>query len=182
VLRELQIQLVTLSDVGPLPEVVEDGETFAQNARKKAVHYFRLTGIPAIADDSGLSVDALSGKPGVHSARFAPTDKERIEKLLKMLSESDPPPASGGRRAKFVCAVCAVLAEDKVIEVAGEVVGEITLKPRGHWGFGYDPVFLYPPMGRTFAELSAREKNRVSHRAVALEKLKERLRSLVRED
>jgi XTP/dITP diphosphohydrolase len=178
VLGDLGIELVSLADFSELPGVVEDGETFAQNARKKACHYFKLTHIPTIADDSGLSVSALQGRPGVHSARFAATDKERVDKLLSLLKDSDAARAASGRNAKFVCALCLVLTEDKIIEVEAEVWGEITLAPRGRSGFGYDPVFLYPPLHRTFAELSPDEKNRVSHRARALEQLKDRLSEL----
>jgi XTP/dITP diphosphohydrolase len=175
VLGDLGIELVSLASLGPLPAVVEDGETFTQNARKKACHYFKLTRIPTIADDSGLSVSALQGRPGVHSARFAATDKERLEKLLSLLNRPDSTGSHSERSAKFVCAICLVLTEEKIIEVEAEVWGEITLEPRGQSGFGYDPVFLYPPLGRTFAELSPTEKNRVSHRARALQQLKDRL-------
>ena len=153
-----------------LPEALESGMTFAENARIKAEHYHQLTGLPTLAEDSGLVVDALGGKPGVHSARFAPTDKERIEKLLRML-DSRPGPSS--RSARFVSAICLLLPED-LIEVTGEVQGELAQEPRGTHGFGYDPIFYYPPLGKTFAQMTAEEKNRISHRALALEKLRER--------
>ncbi len=150
-----------------LPEALESGMTFAENARIKAEHYHQLTGLPTLAEDSGLVVDALGGKPGVHSARFAPTDKERIEKLLRML-DSRPGPSS--RSARFVSAICLLLPED-LIEVTGEVQGELAQKPRGTHGFGYDPIFYYPPLGKTFAQMTVEEKNQISHRALALEKL-----------
>jgi XTP/dITP diphosphohydrolase len=153
-----------------LPEALESGMTFAENARIKAEHYHQLTGLPTLAEDSGLVVDALGGKPGVHSARFAPTDKERIEKLLRMLdSRSDP----SSRSARFVSAICLLLPED-LIEVTGEVQGELAQEPRGTHGFGYDPIFYYPPLGKTFAQMTVEEKNQISHRALALEKLRER--------
>ncbi len=150
-----------------LPEALESGMTFAENARIKAEHYHQLTGLPTLAEDSGLVVDALGGKPGVHSARFAPTDKERIEKLLRML-DSRPGPSS--RSARFVSAICLLLPED-LIEVTGEVQGELAQEPRGTHGFGYDPIFYYPPLGKTFAQMTVEEKNQISHRALALERL-----------
>ena len=150
-----------------LPEALESGMTFAENARIKAEHYHQLTGLPTLAEDSGLVVDALDGKPGVHSARFAPTDKERIEKLLRML-DSRPGPSS--RSARFVSAICLLLPED-LIEVTGEVQGELAQEPRGTHGFGYDPIFYYPPLGKTFAQMTVEEKNQISHRALALERL-----------
>ena len=150
-----------------LPEALESGTTFVENARLKAAHYHQLTGLPTLAEDSGLVVDALDGKPGVHSARFAPTDKERIEKLLRML-DSRPGPAS--RSARFVSAICLLLPEN-LIEVTGEVQGELTQEPRGTHGFGYDPIFYYPPLGKTFAQMTVEEKNQISHRARALEEL-----------
>ncbi len=150
-----------------LPEALESGMTFAENARIKAEHYHQLTGLPTLAEDSGLVVDALGGKPGVHSARFAPTDKERVEKLLRML-DSRPGPTS--RSARFVSAICLLLPEEQ-IEVTGEVQGELAQEPRGTHGFGYDPIFYYPPLGKTFAQMTVEEKNQTSHRARALEKL-----------
>ena len=150
-----------------LPEALESGMTFAENARIKAEHYHQLTGLPTLAEDSGLVVDALGGKPGVHSARFAPTDKERVEKLLRML---DSRPGSSSRSARFVSAICLLLPED-LIEVTGEVHGELAQEPRGTHGFGYDPIFYYPPLGKTFAQMTVEEKNQISHRALALEKL-----------
>ena len=150
-----------------LPEAIESARTFAENARIKAEHYHQLTGLPTLAEDSGLVVDALGGKPGVHSARFAPTDKERIEKLLRML-DSRPGPSS--RSARFVSAICLLLPED-LIEVTGEVQGELAQEPRGTHGFGYDPIFYYPPLGKTFAQMTVEEKNQISHRALALERL-----------
>ncbi len=174
VLSPFNIEFEFLLGRDDLPEALESGTTFAENARLKAEHYYQLTGLPTLADDSGLLVDALGGKPGVHSARFAPTDKERIEKLLQML-DSRPGPSS--RSARFVSAICLLLPED-LIEVTGEVQGELTLEPRGTHGFGYDPIFYYPPLGKTFAQMTVEEKNQISHRARALEKLRQRLASL----
>ncbi len=165
------IELESLLERDDLPDALESGTTFAENARLKAEHYHQLTGFPTLAEDSGLVVDALDGKPGVHSARFAPTDKERIEKLLRMLG-SLPGPIS--RSAHFVSALC-LLLPDQLIEVTGKVSGELTQEPRGTHGFGYDPIFYYPPLGKTFAEIAVEEKNQISHRAQAIEALKQRL-------
>ena len=170
-LSPFNIEFESLLERDDLPEALESGTTFAENARLKAEHYHHLTGLPTLAEDSGLVVDALGGKPGIHSARFAPTDKERIEKLLRMLG-SLPSPLS--RSAHFVSALC-LLLPDQLIEVAGEVHGELTQEPRGTHGFGYDPIFYYPPLGKTFAQMTVAENNQISHRAQALEKLRQRL-------
>lgn len=172
VLEDLDIELISLELFPGLPDAVEDGTTFAENARKKASHFFGLTGLPAIADDSGLMVDALDGRPGVYSARLAPNDEERNRTVLRFLREAglDAP-----RGAQFVCAICAVFGEDRLIETEGVVRGEIAFEPRGRNGFGYDPIFFYPPAGLTFGEMESSAKNQVSHRAVALSRLKRRL-------
>ena len=177
VLKDLNVNLKSLGDFEEMPDAVEDGLTFAENARLKALHYFRLTNCPTIADDSGLSVDALGGRPGVYSARFAPTDAERIQKLLRMLREVGADGQTQSRSAHFVCAICLILENDRLIEVEGRVDGEIAKSPRGQSGFGYDPVFFYPPLGKTFGELTPEEKNLISHRGVALQRLKERIRA-----
>lgn len=166
-LSGFNIEFESLPRRDDLPQPREDGSTFAENARLKAKHYYQLTGIPTLAEDSGLLVDALDGEPGVCSARFAPTDKERIEKLLKMLGSI---PGEVQRSARFVSALC-LFQPDGVIEVSAEVHGQIARKRRGRHGFGYDPVFYYPPRRKTFAQMSTQEKNQVSHRARALAKL-----------
>ncbi len=160
------LEFQSLLDLAELPEVQENGLSFAENARLKAQYYYRLTALPCLADDSGLMVDALQGAPGIYSARWAANDEQRIEKLLARLRGVD----AGKRRARFVCALCFSWG-DSSIEVEGEAEGEILFEPRGEGGFGYDPIFYYPPLGKTFAELSLEEKTRVSHRARALEKL-----------
>ena len=172
-LSSVNIEFESLSGRDPLSQPVERGLTFAENARLKAEHYYRLTGIPTLAEDSGLLVDALDGRPGVYSARLAPTDSERIKKLLAML---DSLSGHFSRNARFVSAIC-LLLPDRLIEVEAEVRGEITREPRGSHGFGYDPVFYYPSLQKTFAEMTVEEKNRVSHRARALRKLQQKIRS-----
>jgi XTP/dITP diphosphohydrolase len=156
----------------PLGEVEETGTTFAENAFLKADAACRQTGMPAVADDSGLMVEALNGAPGVYSARYAgenATDADRIKKLLSNLK--DVPEEK--RAAKFVCAICCVFPDGKRIEAQGECHGTIAFAPRGNGGFGYDPVFLLD--GKTFGELDPREKDRVSHRGRALALFAEKL-------
>jgi XTP/dITP diphosphohydrolase len=155
---------LSLSELpGSFPDYDERGMTFAENAEGKAVFYNRLTGIPTVADDSGLSVFALNGAPGVRSARWAgenASDEERISKLLEEMK--DVP--TGQRQASFIC--CASFADKgkTVKTVTGTVEGEIVFALRGTSGFGYDPVFYYPPLMKTFAEMTTEEKNSCSHR------------------
>ena len=166
-LKDLNLTCESLLDREDLPEVVESGSTFSANARLKAAHYHRLTGVPTLADDSGLVVDALEGAPGVFSARFAPTDQGRIEKLLGLMSSIQEP---SRRTAHFVSVICLVLG-GRTLEVTGRVGGEISREPKGHNGFGYDPVFYYPPLQKTLAQMSLQEKSQISHRGRALDKL-----------
>ncbi|MBW2057766.1 MAG: XTP/dITP diphosphatase [Deltaproteobacteria bacterium] len=165
----------SLEDFPEVGEVEEKGDTFTENALSKARTVARLTGRPALADDSGLEVDALDGKPGVLSARFAgqgATDEENNEKLLELL-EGVPPERRG---ASFRCVLAIVWpsGEERIIEE--DCRGMITSERRGTGGFGYDPLFFFPPLGKTFAELDQDEKNRVSHRGKALRRLKDVLR------
>jgi len=152
-----------------LTEEIETGATFEENALLKARHYHSLTGRPVIADDSGLEVDALGGRPGIHSARYGgpgASDADRIMKLLDEMKNVTP----GHRGARFVCAAAVVWGEGERVFVE-EARGHIIQAPRGEEGFGYDPVFYYPPLGRTFAELSGEEKSAVSHRGLAFHRL-----------
>lgn len=174
VLEELSVELISLETLEGAPDVEEDGATFAENARKKALHYLALTGLPSIADDSGLEVDALGGRPGVYSARYAATDAARMEKLLGELRDRGV--SGAGRSARFVCAICLAFGNEDRIEVEGRVEGFIAEAPRGDQGFGYDPVFYYPPFGATFGEVPGQKKNLVSHRAAALTRLKQHLK------
>ncbi|GAB4238957.1 MAG: XTP/dITP diphosphatase [Acidobacteriota bacterium] len=171
-LADLPVELVSLEAFPEVPEAVEDGDTFRENARKKALHYSRATGLPAIADDSGLTIEALGGWPGVRSSRVAQSDPERIAKVLQALREFPTPER---RRAAFECAVACRLPSGEWIEGEGRVEGLISLQPAGSGGFGYDPIFFYPPAGKTFAEMGPAEKNAVSHRGRALADFKRRL-------
>ena len=173
-LSQAGIDLRDLPEPDEVPDALESGSTFSENARFKARHYSNFTGLSVLAEDSGLSVDALDGRPGVHSARFASTDQERIRKVLSMLAAL---PEGTPRKARFVSSIC-LLLPDRTIEVFGEAEGEIALSPRGEDGFGYDPIFYYPPAGKTFAEMTLQEKAEVSHRGRALKKLVEALNAL----
>lgn len=168
-LADFPVLVKNLADFGPIPPVVEDGQTFDENAYKKASHTARVLGLPALADDSGLVVDALNGAPGVHSARYAgenATDEDRCRKLLSAMS------GCRKRRAAFKCVLSLAVPTGPALTYEAWCEGVIPEKPSGRNGFGYDPVFFYPPLGKTFAELTREEKNRVSHRGNALAELK----------
>ena len=169
--------LVLQSELGVDIDVEETGTTFEENSFLKADAVMKATGLPALADDSGIAVDALNGAPGVYSARYGFDDSlddwGRLELLLKN-TEHVP---DGQRQAQFVCVITMVTPEGLTIQARGEIHGELARAPKGENGFGYDPIFYYPPLGMTTAELSPEIKNRVSHRANALnifnQKLKE---------
>ena len=170
-------ELVLQSELGIDIDVEETGTTFEENSLLKAEAVMKATGLPALADDSGIAVDALNGEPGIYSARYgfdeSLDDWGRLELLLKN-TEHVP---DGQRQAQFVCVITMVTPDGQCIQARGEIHGELTREPAGENGFGYDPIFFYPPLGKTTAELSSEEKNQVSHRANALklfyEKLKE---------
>ncbi len=172
-----------LADFPEIPEVPEDGNTFEQNACKKALGYAKATGLWTIADDSGLVIDALDGAPGVHSARFAGEktndrtviDHENIAKVLDLLKET---PAEK-RTARFVCSLCLASPDQVLIQTQGKFEGLITEHQIGSNGFGYDPVFFVSHLEKTVAQLSSEEKNAVSHRGNAIRKLKSMLDKLL---
>ena len=156
------------------PDPAETGATYAENARIKALAASHSTGFPVLADDSGLEVFTLGRRPGVHSARYlgaAASDADRVRALLDELGRT-----AGPREARFVCALALAQAGSVLLEVEGECRGIIAHEPRGDSGFGYDPIFLIPDLGRTSAELSSNEKNALSHRARAVAALLEKLR------
>jgi len=177
------VEYVGLADFPDVEEVKEDGATFAENARKKALGYAKQTELWTIADDSGLVVDALGGRPGVKSARFSgflpprhkgtkenreEVDRRNFEKVLAML-EGMP---WEKRTARFVCCLCSASPEKVLIETEGKLEGVITEKQVGENGFGYDPIFFVPQIDKTVAQLSREEKNAISHRGNAIRKLK----------
>jgi XTP/dITP diphosphohydrolase len=162
------VKLLSLADFGPIPEVLEDGATFEENAYKKAHQTARMLGFPAMADDSGLVVEALGGEPGVRSARYAgdgASDHENNQKLLGAMN------GVKDRKAAFECVISIAVPRGPALTYEGRCEGEIALSPSGKSGFGYDPVFFYPPLEKTFAELSFEEKNQVSHRGKAMAEL-----------
>lgn len=172
------LRLLSLADFPGIPVAEETGRTFAENALLKARVAAYHTGLPALADDSGLEVEALGGRPGVLSARYSSPDagdQSNIEKLLREMA--DVP--DGRRKARFVCRA-ALAHQGRAYEAGGELEGVIVREPRGGGGFGYDPVFLLPDRGLTLAELEPGEKNRLSHRAQALRKLGPMIRLLVK--
>lgn len=165
ILKDLEIKICSLDDFGPIPEAIEDGETFDDNAYKKAIHTAKVLGLPAIADDSGLVVESLGGAPGVHSARYASdkaSDEDNLQKLLTDLKEVD------NRKAHFECVLSIAVPSGPALTYEGSCEGIILDEKRGESGFGYDPVFYYEAFGKTFAELTMQEKNSVSHRGKAL--------------
>ncbi len=169
ILSQLGIEVVLESEVGVDVDVEETGATFEENAALKAVAVMQASGLPAIADDSGLCVTALGGGPGVYSARYGGeglSDKDRYQLVLKGLS------GQLDRSAKFVSAICCAFPNGDTVTARGECPGLITYAPRGEDGFGYDPVFLVPEKKKTFAEMTGSEKNAISHRGVALQKFK----------
>jgi XTP/dITP diphosphohydrolase len=177
-IREVSLALSDLPDwnvesLPDLPEIDETGTTFLENATLKALHYSRFIGVLTLADDSGLCVDALDGRPGLHSARYAPTTEQRNEKLLDELASLGE---GVDRRAWFYCAFAVAQAGTVVWTVQTELQGQIAISPRGDFGFGYDPVFVVPDRG-TLAEMSSSEKNAISARGQALRRLRTFLQS-----
>ena len=164
------IELILQSELGIDLDVEETGSTFEENSFIKADAVMKATGLPALADDSGIVVDALNGEPGIYSARYGFDESlDDWGRLLLLLENTEHVP-DGERQAKFVCVITMVTPEGGLIQARGEIHGELLREPRGENGFGYDPIFYYPPLGKTTAELSSEEKNKVSHRAVALKK------------
>lgn len=175
IIAALGLPLVLVEPAGPLPEVVEDGDTLEANALKKARSVALALGLPALADDTGLEVDALGGAPGHHAARYAGPEQDAGKNVAKLLRALEGVPAER-RSARFRCVMALVLdPRGEPIVAEGTVEGEIADAPAGGGGFGYDPVFFVPERGCTLAELGEDEKNRLSHRYRALEALGRRL-------
>lgn len=176
ILEKLDMNVVSLKDAGIDIEVEEDGKTFEENAYKKAKEVFDIVKDGyVLADDTGLMVDAINGAPGVYSARFSgegatyEKNNAKLLDLLKNVQDKD-------RGAKFVCVMVLIMGDSRIVKVRGEIEGRILREPRGKNGFGYDPLFYVEKFGKTFAEMSDEEKNSVSHRGRALEKLREALK------
>ena len=174
-LNGIGVTIRTLAEFPAMPEVVEDGETCEANAVKKAREVANFTGLTAIADDTGLMVEALGGRPGVYAARYAGENASYEDNWRKLLRELTGVPAPT-RAARFVTVAAIARPGTEPVEIVeGILDGQIALEPRGDRGFGYDPVFVVPELGSTLAELSAEEKNRLSHRARAFIKVRDRL-------
>ena len=168
--------LVLQSELGVDIDVEETGTTFEENSFIKAEAVMKATGLPALADDSGIAVDALNGEPGIYSARYGFDESlDDWGRLLLLLKNTEHVP-DGQRQAQFVCVITMVTPEGQVIQARGEIHGELTREARGENGFGYDPIFYYPPLGKTTAELAPEEKHAVSHRGNALRVFNEKLK------
>ena len=175
-LAEFAIEIKSLDDFGPIPEVEEDGETFEENAYKKASFTARILGIPALADDSGLVVEALDGAPGVFSARYAgenATDEQRVAKLLNEMK------GQANRKAAFECVLSIAVPSGPALTYEARCEGLIAQEPAGQNGFGYDPIFFYPPLKKTFGQMTIAEKSQVSHRGKALNELKQEVKKVL---
>lgn len=174
--EKFDIELVMESDLGVDIDVEETGTTFEENSFLKANAVMQATGLPALADDSGIAVDALNGEPGVYSARYGFDDTLDDWGRLQLLLKNTEHVPDGQRQAQFVCVITLVTPQGQVIQARGEVHGELLRAPAGEGGFGYDPIFYYPPYGKSLAEVSAEEKNQVSHRTNALKAFYEKLK------
>ncbi len=163
------LEILSLADFRDPPEVIEDGNTFEENAMKKAREISLFTGLPALSDDSGLVVDALDGKPGVFSARYGGIDSNDEQKSRLILEEMKGVP-DNRRNARFVCVIAIAFGDEKIDTAEGICEGVIGHELKGENGFGYDPIFFLPEMNKTMAEISITEKNKISHRAKALDK------------
>ena len=181
---DIEADFKSLADFPGIEEVPEDGNTFEQNAQKKALGYAKATGLWTIADDSGLVIDALGGEPGIHSARFSGEksevrtliDHKNIAKVLELMK--DVPVEK--RAARFICSLCLASPKKVMIQTEGEVEGIIAEEKIGTSGFGYDPIFFVPKLGKTIAQITPKEKNKISHRGNAINKLKGMLTELLK--
>lgn len=171
-LKDFPLDIKNLTDFGPIPPVIEDGATFDENAYKKASFTARVLGYPAMADDSGLCVEALDGAPGVRSARYAgdhATDADNVARLLKDLEPHD------NRKAAFECVISIAVPTGAALTYEGRCEGIIAREPAGDNGFGYDPLFFFPAFGKTFAQVPMKQKAQVSHRGIALQQVAEEM-------
>ena len=169
-LKGFPVDIKNLDDFGPIPPLKEDGNTFDENAYQKASFAARILGLPALADDSGLLVEALGEAPGIHSARYAGENASDEQRYLKLLDEMQ---GESNRKAAFECVISIAVPTGPALTYEARCQGLITESPAGSNGFGYDPIFFYPPLNKTFAELTREEKSRVSHRGKAFAELKD---------
>jgi XTP/dITP diphosphohydrolase len=169
-LKGFPVEIKNLDDFGPIPSLEEDGATFDENAYKKASFAAKILGLPALADDSGLLVEALDGAPGIHSARYAGENATDEQRYLKLLEEMK---GKSNRNAAFECVISIAVPTGPALTYEARCQGLITESPAGSNGFGYDPIFYYPPLNKTFAQLTREEKSRVSHRGKAFAELKD---------
>jgi len=175
-LNGFPVDIRNLADFGPIPEVIEDGDTFDDNAYKKAAFTAKILGYPAMADDSGLCVQALDGAPGVYSARYAgknASDADNVKKMLEDLKDNE------NRNAAFKCVISIAVPTGAALTYEGECNGVLTKEPIGDNGFGYDPLFFYPELNKTFAQLTIEEKGRVSHRGKALKQMADEMDKII---
>lgn len=170
------MELVMESQLGVDIDVEETGTTFEENSFLKAEAVMKATGLPALADDSGICVDALGGQPGIYSARYGFDDTLDDRGRLNLLLKNTEQVPDGQRQAQFVCVITFVTPDGQTIQARGEVHGELLREAAGEGGFGYDPIFYYPPYGKSLAQVTPEEKNRVSHRAKALEVFHDKLK------
>lgn len=168
-LKGFPVEIKNLDDFGPITHLEEDGDTFDENAYKKASFAARILGLPALADDSGLTVEALDGAPGIHSARYAGENATDEQRYLQLLGEME---GKSNRKAAFECVISIAVPTGPALTYEARCEGLITTKPAGSNGFGYDPVFFYPPYNKTFAQITIEEKNSISHRGKALAELR----------
>ncbi len=166
--------ILSMEDAGISIDIIEDGKTFIENAIKKASEIAKISGKIALADDSGLEIDFLNGTPGIHSARYLGENTPYVEKNNHILHEMENVPEQQ-RTARFVCAIAAVFPNGKIITAQDTIEGRIAFESKGTNGFGYDPIFFVPELGKTTAELSPEQKNAISHRGKALQKMKQLL-------
>lgn len=181
ILADLGMEILSMKEAGADPDIVEDGKTFGENAEIKARAVWEQTGGIVLADDSGLVIDWLNGEPGVYSARYMGEDTSyeiKNQALIDRLAGVE----GVDRSARFVCNIAAVLPDGQVVHTEETMEGRIAEKPAGHEGFGYDPILYLPEFGKTSAEITIEEKNRISHRGKALEAMKVKLKELFGED
>ena len=168
-LKDFPVEIKNLDDFGPIPNLEEDGDTFDENAYKKASFAASILGLPALADDSGLIVEALDGAPGIHSARYAGENATDEQRYLKLLDDME---GKSNRKAAFECVISVAVPTGPALTYEARCEGLIATEPAGSNGFGYDPVFFYTPLDKTFAQITGDEKNRISHRGKALAEFK----------